>query len=231
MLSPLLYAVVGLALSAGLLWYLLITTEGVYLGRRVVIWLYDRYAKRYDRIKGFDPEWESKRLGEPLCEVLEDIFEPLILDVGTGSGRLPLALLRESHFSGLVVGVDLSWNMLKAATERLTAEGNPPSVQLIYAPAERLPFPDDLFDAVSCLEVLEFLTDQHAVIAELVRVLRPGGVLLVTNRKGRSARLLPGKTQSAAALAARLNQQGMVGVEVKIWQVLYDQVWSFKGDV
>ncbi len=43
-------------------WWLLITTEGVYLGRRVVIWLYDVYARRYDRIKQYDAGWEAATL-------------------------------------------------------------------------------------------------------------------------------------------------------------------------
>ena len=220
-------AAVLLAIGGAAAWYLLITTEGVYLGRRVVIWLYDLYARRYDRIKKYDAEWEALMLAQPILAALQGIKRPLILDVATGTARLPLTLIGEPTFGGHVVGLDLSRRMLAVAAEKLAACPGGARASLIWQAAEALPFPDATFDAVTCLEALEFTADQDAVIAELVRVTRPGGLLLLTNRKGEGARLMPGKTQPGEAMAAHLRERfGLVEVTLRIWQVDYEQVWA-----
>lgn len=216
----------------GAAWYLLITTEGVYLGRRVVIWLYDLYARRYDAIKKFDPEWDQTALVEPLLAALDDqgvapARRPLVLDVATGTARLPLALLASPAFDGYVIGLDYSRRMLEVAAEKLGAAPDAARARLLYQDARRLPFDDNTFDAVTCLEALEFMPDQNTVIAELVRVARPGGVILLTNRKGRH--LMPFKTQRSARLAERLVERfGLDAVRVEAWQVDYEQVWACK---
>lgn len=210
-------------------WYLLITTEGVYLGRRVVIFLYDLYASRYDRIKRFEAVWESERLGQPLLQVLEEIDQPLILDVAVGTARLPIALLRENAFRGYIIGLDFSRKMLAQAAHNLTSERGAQRVALIHQTAEALPFPDETFDGVTCLEALEFMPHPLQVVGELVRVLRPGGVLLISNRKGTGARLMPGKTLSTERLLTLLEHHfGLSDVRKAIWQVDYEQVWAFK---
>ena len=79
-----------LLLSAWLIWWLIFQTEGVYLGRRVVIWLYDVYATRYDGIVQHDDIDEHLYLAQPLLNRLEHTA-PHVLDVATGTGRLPLA--------------------------------------------------------------------------------------------------------------------------------------------
>jgi ubiquinone/menaquinone biosynthesis C-methylase UbiE len=223
-------ALIAVTLAIGVaLWYLLVTTEGVYLGRRVVIWLYDVYARRYDRIKNFDAEWEALMLARPIMNSLRGVDCPLILDVATGTARLPLTLLAEDDFTGRIVGLDYSRRMLRVAAEKLAAAARPGLVDLIYQPAETLPFPDATFDAVACLEALEFTPDRDAVLAELVRVLRPGGLLLLSNRKGTGARLMPGKTQPGKALVEKLQSQyGLIDVSLDIWQVEYEQVWAFQ---
>ncbi len=58
----------GVALLVFLIWWLIIETEGVYLGRRVVVALYDLYAERYDRIKQFDQRADLLLLSEPLLQ-------------------------------------------------------------------------------------------------------------------------------------------------------------------
>jgi len=96
-------ALFGLALIAliiiGLGWWLLIESEGVYLGRRVVIWLYDLYAGRYDDIKHFRQDYDHLFLAQPLMQRIAPNRAPLVLDVASGTARLPLALLRHKHLS------------------------------------------------------------------------------------------------------------------------------------
>jgi ubiquinone/menaquinone biosynthesis C-methylase UbiE len=217
--------VVIIIVVGAVLWWLIFTTEGVYLGRRVVIWLYDVYAGRYDNIKQYIPSMEALTLGLPILQFLADIPGPLILDVATGTGRLPLAVYGQPAFRGKVIGLDYSRRMLAVASEKAAQIGY--SVDWIYQTAQQLPFPDNTFDMVACLEALEFMPDQDEVIAEIVRVARPGAVILLTNRK--DIRVMPGKTQSSEVFVTRLREKfGLDEVFYEVWQVDYDQVWAYK---
>lgn len=224
--------ILGAALLAALLaalgWYLLIKTEGVYLGWRVVIWLYDLYAGRYDRIKGFDRTYETLFLARPIINRLRPLRAPLVLDVATGTGRLPLALLEQEDFQGQVVGLDLSRKMLFQAAVNLA--GYPRRYDLVWHTAAKLPFPDETFDLVTCLEALEFLPHPRVGLRELARVVRGGGTLLITNRRGRAARLLmPGRIFPTETLLALMQEElGLVDIRVERWQIDYDLVWARK---
>lgn len=219
--------IILLLITLFLLWWLLIETEGVYLGRRIVIWLYDVYARRYDSIKRFQPEYEHWLLAQPIMGMIAPLENPLVLDVATGTGRLPLALLDHPHFQGRIVGVDLSRKMLAQAAHKLTNNGA--RVSLLWGPAEDLPFADNTFDVVACLESLEFMTNRVIVLRELARVLRPGGVLLVTNRI--NTHWMPGKLWTPDQLTALLNEHHITDVDVELWQEDYHKVWGMKdGD-
>lgn len=220
---PLLLIAAGAIFLIGLGWWLLIETEGVYLGRRMVIWLYDLYAGRYDDIKGFRSDYDHQFLAQPMMERIAPVRSPLVLDIASGTGRLPLALLNHAHFQGRIVAVDLSRRMLAEAAAKIADD----RVSLLWCPAETLPFCDDTFDVVTCLEALEFMTQPGRVLAEMARVLRPGGLLLMTNRVG--TRWMPGKTMPGAMLAKKLASFGIEEVEIEYWQVDYDRVWGRKA--
>jgi ubiquinone/menaquinone biosynthesis C-methylase UbiE len=204
-------------------WWALIATEGVYLGRRVVIWLYDLFAGRYDAIKHFDPQHDHMFLAQPLMARVAPLRAPYVLDVATGTGRLPLALLRHAQFEGPIVALDASRAMLDVAAHKLDGQAG---VLLMQGDALRLPFADGEFDVVTCLEALEFTTQPDAVVRELCRVLRPGGWLLITNR--RTGRLMPGKTYSQDRLSTLLTARGLGTIAWESWQVDYDLVWARK---
>ncbi len=216
-----------LVLMAGFFYWLLVTTEGAYLGPRAVAFLYDRGAGSYDHVKGFDAVDDAWDLALPLKRALDGVRRPLILDVGTGTGRVPLALLRDLDFEGRIVGLDLSLKMLKEA-RRKTA-GHEDQVMLLWKDALALPFPDNSFDVVSCVEALEFMADPRVVVEEMARVLRPGGTLLATNRIGLDALLMPGRTFSDGQLRRLVSSLGLTSVEIKTWQTYYDLVWARKG--
>ncbi len=207
-----------------LVWWLLIASEGVYLGRRMVVWLYDAFAGRYDAIKHYSKEYDHMLLAQPIMAGIAPVKAPLVLDAATGTARLPLALLRHRQFQGRIVGVDLSRRMLFHAARKI---GGDRRVSLIWTPAEHLPFDDDTFDVACCLEALEFMMDSTAVLRELVRVLRPGGLLFVTNRI--NTRLMPGKTMSDEHMRALLELLGVENVAVEYWQVDYNRVWGRKA--
>jgi ubiquinone/menaquinone biosynthesis C-methylase UbiE len=210
-------------------YWLLVIAEGVYLGPRVVTLLYDWTAHRYDRLKGFEQADEAYFLGRPLAAVLGDHKQPRVLDVATGTGRLPQTLLYQPDFDGQVFGLDLSAKMLQVAEQHLASR--PARATLLMSPAAPLPFVDEQFEVVTCLEALEFFADAQAALNEMVRVLRPGGWLLITNRVGWEARLMPGHTWSRAQLIAILRGLPLTDISVRPWQTYYDLVWARKRNV
>jgi ubiquinone/menaquinone biosynthesis C-methylase UbiE len=210
-------------LAAGILLYWeLSVCEGAHLGPRVVTWLYDRFAARYDGVKKFDDDDEAYYLAGPLLAEL-DAEAPFVLDVAAGTGRVPLALLREPRFNGRVVGLDLSRAMLAQAAPKLAPYRD--RAALLRHAARPLPFPDETFDALTCLEALEFMPDPAPTLAEFARVLRPGGLLLVSRRK---SRLLFGLVHSRARDEQLVRAAGLERVTTHVWQVDYDQVWARK---
>jgi ubiquinone/menaquinone biosynthesis C-methylase UbiE len=213
------------------LYWQLILAEGAHLGPRVVVWLYDLVAHRYDRIKNFDPAVERDTLGLPLALALSGFDAPRVLDVACGTSRLARALFPQPFFDGAVLNTDLSARMLRAGRQACAplAAAAPGRLAWLRAPAGRLPLPADTFDAVACLEALEFLPDARAALAECVRVLRPGGVLLLSNRIGLDALLMPGKTFTRAAFRRLLAGYPLEAVVVQPWQVGYDLVWARKA--
>jgi SAM-dependent methyltransferase len=92
-----------------------------------------------------------------------------ILDAGCGSGRTIDELARY----GRAVGVDASETAIRTAHSR-------GRIGVRVGSLEALPFPDDAFDLITCLDVLEHLPDDRAALAELRRVCRPNGWLVVT---------------------------------------------------
>jgi SAM-dependent methyltransferase len=139
---------------------------------------------------------------------------------------MPLALFRQADFHGRVIALDLSRRMLHCAASSTSAYQD--RLTLLWQNASRLPFPDNAFDAVTCLEALEFLPDAQATLSEIVRVLCPGGVLLTSNRTGSHARWMPGRTMSRQAFAALLESLSLSDVRVGSWQVDYDIAWARK---
>jgi ubiquinone/menaquinone biosynthesis C-methylase UbiE len=206
----------------------LIIAEGVYLGPRVVTLLYDWAAHRYDRLKRFNEADEDWFLGRPLAMGLRNWDRPCVLDVATGTGRLPRTLLHQPGFKGQVFGLDLSAKMLRVAQQHLAPHTG--QAGLLRAAATPLPFADEQFEVVTCLEALEFFADTTAALDEMIRVLRPGGWLLITNRTGWEARLMPGHTWSRAQLVSILQQFPVADISVRPWQTYYDLVWARKQD-
>lgn len=220
-------ALAGAALALGLgAYWALVLSEGVYLGPRVVRWLYDRTAARYDRIKKSDLADDVRYLARPLLTALDAVPAPCLLDAATGTGRLPLSLLSQQVDGLRVVGIDNAPRMLEQARRKLAPW--PHTQALALAAAEKLPFPDGAFDAVTCLEALEFTPRPVETLRELARVLKPGGVLLVSNRIGWDCLCFPDRRCGRERVEAWLRELGLVAVEREAWQVYYDLVWARK---
>ena len=216
----------GIVCLALFLYWALIVTEGVYLGQWAVTLLYDLTPAYYDRIKAITWQDDDETLVRPLLDWLGGVERPLILDAGAGTGRFSKALLDNERFDGRVWGLDISVGMLRRAQSRLAECGG--QAGFLRGDAGRLPFPDETFDAVACLETLEFTPRPAWTLGELVRVLRPGGVLLISNRVGR-ARWFPGRTFDEDALLDLLARHPLPRVELHSWNSFYDLVWARKA--
>ena len=100
-----------------------------------------------------------------------------VLDIAAGTGDLTRAFARRAGPRGLVLHTDINASMLRVGRDRLLDEGL--NVPATVCDAERLPFPDASFDLVSVAFGLRNMTHKERALAEMARVLRPGGRLLV----------------------------------------------------
>ncbi|MDD4866356.1 MAG: methyltransferase domain-containing protein [Mycobacterium sp.] len=142
----------------------------------------------------------------------------IALDVGSGPGNVTASLARAAGPEGLALGVDISEPMLARAVRREAG----PQVGFIRADAQRLPLRDDTVDAVVSIAVLQLVPDPGAALAEIARVLRPGGRLaIMVPTVGRAAqvwRLVPNVGAHVFGddeIGDLLEENGFAGVRVK----------------
>ena len=98
-----------------------------------------------------------------------------MLDVATGTGAVAIELARRSGCR--VVGLDQSPEMLRAGRSRVAEAGVAGRIELVEGNAERLPFEDGAFDALTFTYLLRYVEDPGATLGELARVVRPGGTI------------------------------------------------------
>jgi len=100
-----------------------------------------------------------------------------VLDIAGGTGDLARAFAERAGDSGLVVLSDINESMLRAGRDKLLDRGV--MLPLVQCDAERLPFADDSFDVVAVAFGLRNMTHKDLALAEMRRVIRPGGKVLV----------------------------------------------------
>jgi demethylmenaquinone methyltransferase/2-methoxy-6-polyprenyl-1,4-benzoquinol methylase len=98
-----------------------------------------------------------------------------VLDVATGTAAVAIELVRQKGCR--VVGIDQSPEMLAGAQARVEAAGLSDRITLVEGSAEQLPFPDGAFDALTFTYLIRYVEDPGATLAELARVVRPGGIV------------------------------------------------------
>ncbi|ASY30024.1 ubiquinone/menaquinone biosynthesis methyltransferase [Taylorella equigenitalis 14/56] len=134
-------------------------------------------AKRYDIMNdfmsvGLHRAWKFFTIGK--ANVLPGMK---VLDVAAGSGDLTIAFAKKVGTTGEVWHTDINYSMLSVGRDRLIDKGfNIPS---IVCDAEKLPFKDNYFDVVTVAFGLRNMTHKDKAIAEMYRVIRPGGKLLI----------------------------------------------------
>lgn len=129
---------------------------------------YDLAAKHYDDKAAFLNTFEQNRL----VPLVGDLKGKMILDVGAGTGRLA------AHFANLgaqVTALDVSPNMLDAIKRKNR------KVVTVVGDAEDLVFPDNCFNVVVAAFLIVHLGDPRRFFDEAYRVLKDGGLLVVTN--------------------------------------------------
>ncbi len=133
-----------------------------------------------------------------------------VLDLGIGPGVSGIEMARVQPGSRYI-GLDLSGEMLRRARKNVSASGV--RVPLVRADAARLPFPDAAFDAATAHSFLYLLPDANAALAEVHRVVKPGG---------RVCFLEPGSPptgERARAVAASMARGLRFGTSMALWSV------------
>jgi demethylmenaquinone methyltransferase / 2-methoxy-6-polyprenyl-1,4-benzoquinol methylase len=142
--------------------------------KRQALELFRGLPQRYDQVATVlsfaqDPRWRRA-----LVDAVAPSAGERVLDVATGTGMVAAELLKRSDCS--VVGLDQSAEMLSGARARFAAQPwLGARVELIEGQAERLPFADASFDALTFTYLLRYVDDPRATMRELARVVRPGG--------------------------------------------------------
>lgn len=137
--------------------------------------LFRRLPPRYDVLAEVLSFGQNGRWRDELVRHAATGRPSRILDVATGTAGVAIALsgLTGAH----ITGVDVSEEMLEIGRRRVETLGLSSRIELQTARAEELPFADAAFDAISFTYVLRYVREPAAVIAELARVLSPGGVM------------------------------------------------------
>jgi demethylmenaquinone methyltransferase / 2-methoxy-6-polyprenyl-1,4-benzoquinol methylase len=129
---------------------------------------YDRYARLLSL--GQDPRWRRFLVSRVPVSANEKV-----LDVATGTAAVAIELARRTGTS--VVGLDQSAEMLAAGRQRVERAGLAERVRLVQGHADRLPFQDGEFDALTFTYLLRYVDDPGATVRELARVTRSGGTI------------------------------------------------------
>ncbi|NMM12218.1 MAG: bifunctional demethylmenaquinone methyltransferase/2-methoxy-6-polyprenyl-1,4-benzoquinol methylase UbiE [Rhodoferax sp.] len=139
--------------------------------------VFDSVAPKYDLMNdlmsmGMHRAWKAFTV---LVANIQEGYQ--VLDIAGGTGDLALAFSKKVGKSGRVVHTDINEAMLRTGRDRLLDAGV--ALPTLVCDAEKLPFPSNHFDVVSVAFGLRNMTHKDVALAEMNRVLKPGGKLLV----------------------------------------------------
>ena len=120
------------------------------------------------------PEEVARVIGD------HDLRGRSVLDIGCGAGGIDIALV-QTHGAGYVTGLDVEDPVLTHARSLIEAAGLTPRIGLVKVAPGPLPFPPGTFDVVFSKDSIIHIPDKHALMAEVFRVLKPGGWFLASD--------------------------------------------------
>jgi demethylmenaquinone methyltransferase / 2-methoxy-6-polyprenyl-1,4-benzoquinol methylase len=137
--------------------------------------LFQGLPRRYDLLAEALSFGQNRRWRRTMVERVVGGGPVTVLDVATGTAGVAVQLARRT--SARVIGIDITEEMLRHGRLAVRREGLQTRIVLVTGQAERLPFPDGAFDALTFTYLLRYVADPAATIAELARVVRPGGTI------------------------------------------------------
>ena len=150
--------------------------------------LQDVYERRAELYYSHPVELPDERIDRKFSRMTALVAATLpaesLLDAGCGDGRFLAAIARFPNRPARLVGCDISKRILQTAAQAVAQQGG--TAEFVRANLEQLPFPDDSFDRVLSVQVIEHLLDPPAGIHELARVLKPGGTLVLSTDNSRN---------------------------------------------
>ena len=130
---------------------------------------------RYDRLAAVLSLGQDGRWRREMIDHIATCHPATVLDVATGPAGVALALADRTEAT--ITGIDVSADMLGRGQRNVAAAGRADRIALVLGQGERLPFADATFDALTFTYLLRYVADPAATIAELARVVRPGGTM------------------------------------------------------
>ena len=139
--------------------------------------MFNNISHRYDFLNHFLSLGIDKRWRKTAINLLASVHPKSILDVATGTGDFALQAL--SLHPDKVIGVDISEGMLAVGRKKISDKKLGDKVELKFGDSENLPFADNSFDAVTVAFGVRNFENLERGLAEIRRVLKPGGRLVV----------------------------------------------------
>jgi demethylmenaquinone methyltransferase / 2-methoxy-6-polyprenyl-1,4-benzoquinol methylase len=137
--------------------------------------LFQGLPRRYDLLAEALSFGQNRRWRRAMVESVVAGGPATVLDVATGTAGVALQLARRT--AARVTGIDITEAMLQRGRAAVRREGLHTRIALVSGQAEQLPFPDAAFDALTFTYLLRYVADPAATVAELARVVRPGGTV------------------------------------------------------
>ena len=140
--------------------------------------MFDRIAFRYDFLNrflsaGIDVRWRKKAIHQ-----LKTLQPQYVLDVATGTGDVPILTEKMLH-PAKITGIDISTGMLNLGRRKIEKLGLKNTIELLEGDSENLDFADNSFDAVTVAFGVRNFQNLEKGLAEMLRVLKPGGKLVI----------------------------------------------------
>ena len=140
--------------------------------------MFNSIAFRYDFLNrfltaGIDVRWRKKAI-----MLVKDIQPQMMLDVATGTADVALLSYRLLH-PKKIIGIDISEGMLQLGRQKVAKAGLGEIIELVSGDSETINYPTDTFDAITVAFGVRNFENLEKGLAEMLRVLRPGGKLVV----------------------------------------------------